>query len=195
MAWAGIADAQILIGLHGALTGWLSPHETYPEAKRAALKAIELEPQLAEAHSSLGLVSSFYDWDGYAAEREFQKAVLLKPQYSKAHHWYAMMCCFLGRFEKALASIETALRFEPFSMMVNADRGYILYLARRYAAAIDHLRTTLEMDHSFAATHHRLGLAYAASGRHGEAIEHFLEAPRYSEESCQFADYSRMATR
>ncbi len=185
LAWAGIADAHIQIGLYGALTGWLPPHETYPVAKRAAWKAINLEPQLAEAHSSLGMVSLFYDWDWPSAQREMAKALLLQPHYGQAHHWFAMMCCFLGDFEQALNSIETALKLEPVSLILNGDRGYILYFARRYREALKHLQSTLEMDGCFARTHHRLGLTYTACGMHREGIDHLIEARKYSDDSPQ----------
>lgn len=185
LAWAGIADAYIQMGLYGALTGWLPPHETYPVAKRAACKAIALEPRLAEAHASLGTVSLYYDWDWPTAQKEIGKALLLKPHYGEAHHWFAMMCCFLGGFEQALNSIETALNLEPFSLVLNADRGYISYFKRCYGEAIQHLQATLEMDDHFARTHHRLGLAYSACGLHREAIGHLREARKYSDDSPQ----------
>lgn len=185
LAWAGIADAYVQMGLYGALTGWLPPHETYPVAKRAACKAIALEPRLAEAHASLGTVSLFYDWDWPTAQKEMEMALLLQPHNGQAHHWFAMMCCFLGDFEQALNSIETALNLDPFSLALNADRGYIFYFNRRYGEAIQHLQATLEMDDRFARTHHRLGLAYSACGLHREAIGHLREAVKYSDDSPQ----------
>lgn len=185
MPWVGIADAQILIGLHGALTGWLAPHDTYPEAERAALRAIELQPDVAEAHASLGFIYFFYRWDWPAARREIGHALLRQPNYANAHHWYAMMCSFRGQHEAALVAIRTALDLEPISLIFNANYGYILYFARHYQAAIEHLRKTLDMDESFPVTHHRLGLAFSNLGMHKEAIEHCLAATRLSQESPQ----------
>ncbi len=185
MPWVGIADTQILIGLHGSLTGWLPPHDTYPEAERAALKAIELQPDLAEAHASLAFVYFFYRWDWASAQREVKQALLRQPYYANAHHWYSMMCSFMGQHEAALAAIRTALDLEPLSLICNANHGYILYFARKYPQAIEQLQRTLEMDETFPATHHRLGLAYSSSGLHREAIDHCVAAARLSGDSPQ----------
>jgi tetratricopeptide (TPR) repeat protein len=184
-AWVAVADAYILTGLHGALTGWLPPHETYPEAKRAALKAIELNDALGEAHASLGFVHFFYDWDPQAAVREFNRALNLHPHYAPAYHWYAMACGFLGQHEESIVAIGRALEIEPLSLLLNANRGYLFYFARRYDESIAQLRTTLEMDPSFAPTHHRLGLAYGALGKYEEGIGHLTEAQRLSQDSPQ----------
>jgi DNA-binding winged helix-turn-helix (wHTH) protein/Flp pilus assembly protein TadD len=184
-AWVGIADAYVLTGLHGALTGWLPPHETYPEAKRAALKAIELNDSLGEAHASLGFIHFFYDWDPPSAIREFRRALSLHPHYAPAHHWHAMACGFMGQHEESAAAINRALEIEPLSLLLNANRGYLFYFARRYDESIALLQTTLEMDASFAPTHHRLGLVLGVLGKHAEAIGHLREAHRLSQDSPQ----------
>lgn len=185
LPWVGIANAHILMGLHGSLTGWLSPRDTYPEAKRAALKSMELQPDLADAHSSLGFVNFFYEWDWHSAWREFKRAVDLQPYHLDTHHWYAMMCCFAGHHDEALAAMETALTSDPISLILNANRGYILYFARRYADAMEQLQQALELDESFAPTHHRLGLVCSALGMDGKAIDHLVLADQYSGESSQ----------
>jgi TolB-like protein/Flp pilus assembly protein TadD len=184
-AWVGIADAYILTGLHGALTGWLSPRETYPEAKRAALKAIQLNDALGEAHTSLGFVHFFYDWDTQAAIREFNRGLSLHPHYARAHHWYAMACGFLGRHEDSIRAIGKALEIEPLSPVLNGNRGYLFYFARRYDDSVEQLRATLDLDPSFAPTHHRLGLTYGAQGKYEQAIRHLTEAQRLSADSPQ----------
>lgn len=184
-AWVGIADAYILTGLHGALTGWLPPRETYPEAKRAALKAIQLNDVLGEAHTSLGFVHFFYDWDPQAAIREFSRGLSLRPHYARAHHWYAMTCGFLGQHEESIVAIGRALEIEPLSLILNGNRGYLFYFARRYDESIAQLRATLEMDPSFAPTQHRLGLTYGALGKYEQAIRHLTEAQRLSADSPQ----------
>jgi tetratricopeptide (TPR) repeat protein len=181
----GIADAYILTGLHGALTGWLPPRETYPEAKRAALRATELNDSLGEAHASLGFVHFFYDWDPPSAIREFRHAFSLHPHYAPAHHWYAMACGFMGQREESLAAINRALEIEPLSLLLNANRGYLLYFARRYDESLAQLRATLEMDPSFAPTHHRIGLVFGALGKHVEAVGHLRESHRLSQDSPQ----------
>jgi TolB-like protein/Tfp pilus assembly protein PilF len=184
-AWVGISDAYILTGLHGALTGWLAPHGTYPEARRAALKAIGLNDSLGEAHASLGFVHFFYDWDPPAAIREFTRALSLHPHYAPAHHWYAMACGFLGQHEESMAAISRALEIEPLSLLLNANRGYLFYFARRFDEAFVQLQATLEMNPSFAPTHHRLGLVFGALGKYREAIRHLTEAHRLSQDSPQ----------
>src|SRR5262249_1064207 len=83
--WAGIADAYVLVGLSGALTGGLPPHETYPRAKEAAQSALNLQEELAEAHAALGFISFFYDWDSSAAHQEFNRALALHPHYANAY--------------------------------------------------------------------------------------------------------------
>ena len=182
-AWAGIADAYILIGLSGSLTGGLPPHQIYPQAKQAALAAIELHEALAEAHASLGFIKFFYDWDSIGAQQEFDHALTLHPHYASAHHGRALACGFLGRVDESLKWIGTALEIEPLSLIVNANKGYVLYIARRYDESITQLQKTLEIDPSFAATHHRLGLAYCARDMHREAIQHFQEALRFSDDN------------
>ena len=184
-AWAGIADAQILAGLHGGLTGWLPARQTFPEARRAALNAIALNDALAEAHASLGFVHSVYDWDSEAATREFSRALNLRPHYAPAHHWHAMDCAFQTRHDESIEAIGRALEIEPVSLLLNANRGYLLYFARRFEESMAQLQTTLEMDSSFALTYHRLGLTCGALGRYAEGIEHLKEAQRLSQENPQ----------
>jgi DNA-binding winged helix-turn-helix (wHTH) protein/tetratricopeptide (TPR) repeat protein len=184
-AWAGIADAYVLIGLSGALTGGLSPHETYPEAKRAALAAIGLHNALAEAHASLGFIRFFYDWDPAEAQHELNRALSLHPRYANAYHGQALLCGFLERYEEALDWIQKALDIEPLSPILNANKGYLLYVDRRYNESVIQLKKTLEIDPAFTATHYRLGLAYGAQGRNDEAILHFQEAQRFSDDSPQ----------
>jgi TolB-like protein/tetratricopeptide (TPR) repeat protein len=183
LAWAGIADAQILIGLSGALTGGLAPHQVYPEAKHAALKAIELDETLAEAHASLGFIRAFYDWDTLEAQQEFHRALALQPNYASAHHGCALAYGFQGQHDASLRKIEAALEIEPLSLIFNANKGYLLYVARRYDEAVDQLLKTLEIDPAFAPTHYRLALAGAAQGRHDAAILHLQEAQRFSDGS------------
>jgi len=184
-AWAGIADAHVLIGLSGALTGGLPPHETYPEAKRAALAAIGLNSALAEAHASLGFIKFFYDWDPAVAQQELNRAVSLHPRYANAYHGQALVCGFLGRYDEALDWIQKALDIEPLSPILNANKGYLLYVDRRYDESVTELKKALEIDPAFTATHYRLGLAYGAQGMNSEAILHFQEAQRFSDDSPQ----------
>ncbi len=184
-SWVGLADAYILIGLHGALTGWLPPRDTYPQAKHAALEALRIDDASAEAHASLGFIRFFYDWDPQAAQQEFSRSFSLHAHYVNAHHWYAMVCAFLGQERDAVLAIDRALQIEPLSSLLNANKGYVYYFARKYDDAIAQLQLTLEIDSSFAPTHHRLGLSYGALGRERDAVRHFEEALLLSDDSPQ----------
>ncbi|HEY9501464.1 MAG TPA: tetratricopeptide repeat protein, partial [Pyrinomonadaceae bacterium] len=183
LAWAGIADAYILIGLSGALTGGLPTNQIYPDAKKAALKSIELYEAQAEAHAALGFIRFFYDWDEQDALAEFERALSLQPYYASAHHGLALVCGFLGRCEESLASIETALEIEPLSPILNANKGYLLYTARRYSESVVQLQKALELDPNFSATHYRLALALCAQREYDEAIRQLNEAQRLSDGS------------
>ena len=173
LAWAGIADAHILIGLSGALTGGLPPHQIFPEAKFAALRAIELDGASAEAHTSLGFIKLFYDWNPREAHEEFQRALTRQPNHASAHHGMALAYGFSGNGEAALQAIDAALEAEPLSPILNANKGYLLYTAGRREESIAQLKRTLEIDPAFAATHYRLGLAR-------DAIDDLQEARRLS---------------
>ncbi|HKE60792.1 MAG TPA: winged helix-turn-helix domain-containing protein [Pyrinomonadaceae bacterium] len=175
-AWAGVADAYVLIGLSGALTGGLLAGDLYPKAKRAALAAINLNTRLADAYASLGFIQFFYDWDAARAQDSFNQALTLQPRYAIAHHGQALVAGFSGRYDEALLWIDSALEIEPLSLIFNANKGYLLYISREYDAAVAHLKKTMEIDASFPPTHYRLGLAYQAKGASVEAIRHFKEA-------------------
>jgi DNA-binding winged helix-turn-helix (wHTH) protein/TolB-like protein/Tfp pilus assembly protein PilF len=164
LGYAGLADAYLL------LSGLRTESETTPRARAAALKALALDPMLGEAHAALGLIAMNYDWDWAAAEREFQTAIRLSPQYSTAHHWYGEYLAYMGRFDEAVSEIERAGTLDPLSLIIGADTGKILFLARRYDEAIARLRRTLELDPSYPLARAFLAVALSAVGDHGEAI-------------------------
>lgn len=161
---AGLSDAYLL------LSGFRNESETIPRARAAALKALELDPTLGEAHAALGLIAMNYDWDWRAAEREFQAAIRLSPQYATAHQWRGEYLAYMGRFDEAVAEIERAAALDPLSLIIGTDTGKILILARRYDEAIASLRRTLELDPSYPLAHAFLALALSAVGDHPEAI-------------------------
>ncbi len=147
----------------------MPPHDAMPKAKWAAMKALEIDDQLAEAHTSLAHVIGFYDWDWRGSEREFQRAIELNPKYPFAHHWYALLLAALGRHDEAIASELRARELEPLSLIINKNVGTIYHYARRYDLAIEQYKRTLDLDPDFARTHFYLGLAYEATGRLQEA--------------------------
>jgi TolB-like protein/Tfp pilus assembly protein PilF len=166
-AYSGLADAYIMLENYGGY----GPSSTYPQARKAALKAIELNDRLAAAHNSLAIVKWHYDWDLPGAEREFELAVSLNPNYATAHHWYAIYLALTGHHEKSKDEIEKALAVDPVSLIVNAAVGLIYYFSGDYSEAIRRSRQTLEMDANFFAAYTVLGKAYFQKGEHGESIE------------------------
>lgn len=144
-AYAGLADSYAMMSTYGVVP----QNEFMPKARAAALRALEIDEKLAEAHASLALIAEQYDWDWQAAEREFRRAIQLDSNYATAHHWYAEFLAFQGRFDEALAESERARQLDPLSLIIAADNGAILYFSRQYDRAIEKFRTVLDMDPNF----------------------------------------------
>ena len=144
-AYTGLADSYALLGGYT-----LTPQiELMPKARAAALKALELDPELSEAHTSLALITENFDYDWETAEKEFHRAIELNPNYATAHHWYAEFLSQQGRFPEALAESERARELDPLSLIIAADRGVILLYARQYDASIAQFRAVKEMEPGF----------------------------------------------
>jgi Tfp pilus assembly protein PilF len=166
--WAGMADAYIALGV--SAFGPLSPMEARRLTKEAALTALERNPGLAEAHTSLAFAAYFHDWDWAVAETRFQRAIELNPQYALAHHWYADYLTAMGRREDAMREIRRALELEPLSLIIHRDVAWHLFFQRRYDEAVDHLRETLAKDPNYTAARTLLARALAERGDHTEAL-------------------------
>jgi TolB-like protein/tetratricopeptide (TPR) repeat protein len=179
-AYSGLADAHVALGIQGIVLSGLSPSATFPRARTAIASALSLDDGVAEVYTSLGQVNFFYDWDFTAAEKAYRRSLDLNPNYATGHHSYAMALTFMNRQAAAMAEIEQARALEPFSPIINANLGRVLYHARRYEEAIAHLEKTLELDPSFVLTHHRLGLAFEANGMYEEATREFTIVQRLS---------------
>jgi serine/threonine protein kinase/tetratricopeptide (TPR) repeat protein len=175
LAYSGLADAYNLLGAQDAVAGGIPPTEVLPKAKAAALKALEIDNTLAEAHVSLAHVKYYYDRDWPAAEREFKRAIELNPNYPVAYHWYAVYLMSAGRLDEALAQSRRAQELDPLSLPINMTLGWVLLIARQYDQSVEQLRKTLEMDPNFIQTHHRLGLVYEQEGKYDEAIAEFRQ--------------------
>jgi tetratricopeptide (TPR) repeat protein len=175
--WAGKADAYIAMGVPAF--GALRPLEARRLAKEAALKAIELDPNLTEAHTSLAFTAFLHDWDWPVAERRFKRALELNPQYPLAHHWYAEFLNEMGRFNEAMAEIRRAQSLDPMSVLIHRDIGWHLFCQRRYDEAIAQLRETLTLDPGFVAARTLLARALSAKGLHRDAL-HEIEQTRQS---------------
>jgi tetratricopeptide (TPR) repeat protein len=176
-AHAGIADASCLLALYG----YEAPLEVMPRAREAAMEAIRLEPSLAKAHASLGLVRYLYEWSFDEAESSFEKSIALDPAYPSAHHWFAMMLMATGRYEESLEQIEKARALEPESALYDVKRGTILAAAGRLDEAETHLRAVLERRPASPLARRELGLLDLARGRPEAAGVHLDAAePAYA---------------
>jgi eukaryotic-like serine/threonine-protein kinase len=169
LAYTGLADCYDLLPLYANVP----PKDAFPKAKEAALKALEIDDTLAEAHASLARIKAEYDWDWSGAEREFRRATQLNPSYATAHQWYGDVLETMGRLEEAIAEYKRALELDPLSLVINRNLGLVFYFARRYDQAIEQLRKTLEMDPNFALAHLDLGLAYVQKSMYKEGIAEF----------------------
>jgi DNA-binding winged helix-turn-helix (wHTH) protein/TolB-like protein/lipoprotein NlpI len=176
LAYAGLADSYGLLGSYGVEPA----SQADPRAKAAAVKALQLDDSLVQAHSSLGMIYFFDEWNWPLAEREFQRAIALNPNYSIVHTWYGLNLAALGRFDEALRQVRRAQELDPLSLIVDTDVGRILYLSRHYDQAIQAYRKVLDLDPNFARAHTRLGMAYAAKRELRLASEEFQKAQQLS---------------
>jgi serine/threonine protein kinase/tetratricopeptide (TPR) repeat protein len=175
LAYAGLADAYVILGSFGISA--LPPGEAYPRAREAAMKALEIDDQLAAAHASLGFTLAQYYWDKPAAEREFKRAIELEPDYAIARHWYGFVYLVAtGRLDEAIREVRRAHELDPLSQPISANLGLTLYLARQSHQAIKQFQKTLEMDQNFVYAHWQLGLAYEQQEMVPEAIAEFRKA-------------------
>jgi len=170
--YAGLADTFGLMS-----TWYLVPqNEFMPKARAAALRALEIDESLAEAHTSLALIVENYDYDWQTAEKEFRRAIQLDPAYATAHQWYAEYLSWHGRFDEALAESDRARQLDPLSLIVATDHGAILFFARQYDRAIAQLHGVLDIDPSFDRARGIMIYAYAQQGRFAEALRE-IEQP------------------
>lgn len=167
-AYAGIADCYTLLG--SIETGALPPRDAMPRAKRAALKALELNPNLAQAHASLAHITLVYDWNLEAAHQEFQKAVELNPSYAIAHQWYGLYWNAVGNTERAVAQIRQSQELDPLSPAAHTALSEAYYFGRDYAKAVDEAKASLELNPNFVLGYLNLGRALEQSGQLQEAI-------------------------
>jgi len=172
LAYVGLADSYGLLEQFGAA----SATDSYPQAKAAAKKALELDDTLAEAHTSLASVLQSYDFDFDQSLKEFERAIQLNPNYATAHQWYGELLAALGQFERAIAEKKRAVELDPLSVANNDGLGYTYYIARRYDEAIAQLRKTIDMDPRFYWARWDLGNALQLNGQLSEAIFEYRKA-------------------
>jgi serine/threonine-protein kinase len=173
-AYAGLADSyNILADLNA-----LPPLEAASRARAAVSRALELDPQLAEAHTSLGFIRQFFDWDWAGSERAYQQALALNPNYATAHQWHSMLLTRDARFDEALAEALHAQELDPLAFIIGTTVADVLFFWRRYDEAIAQLRRALAMEPGFVPAHSDMGRALAQMGRYEEAIEEFTIGAR-----------------
>jgi TolB-like protein/DNA-binding winged helix-turn-helix (wHTH) protein/Flp pilus assembly protein TadD len=177
-SYSGLADTYALLG------DWqyseMTSKEALPKAKSAAVKALELDGALGEAHNSLAFCLDAFDWNFDSAGKEFRRAIALNPSYATAHHWYAWHLGVLGRNEDAIAEMRKAQNLDPLSLIINADLAELLLIAHSYDESIRQSRKTIEMDPNFALAHNQLGQAYLQKNMNEEAIAELQKAVQLS---------------
>jgi TolB-like protein/DNA-binding winged helix-turn-helix (wHTH) protein/Tfp pilus assembly protein PilF len=177
-AHSGLADTYALLAdwEYGVMT----PKEALPKAKAAAIRALELDGTLGEAHTSLAFCLDVFDWDLDSAGKEFRRAIELNPSYATAHQWYAAHLVVLGRNAEAIAEMRTAEALDPLSLIISADLADFLVIARSYDESIRESRKTIELDPNFALAHNQLGQAYLQQHMLKEAVAELQEGARLS---------------
>lgn len=191
LAYVGVAEAYLILGYYTSMP----TSEAYAEAKKSVLKALELDPELAEAHASLAAIKAGDDWDLEGALEEFAHAVRLKPNYATAHQWYAEHLVCAGREDQAVAEARRALELDPISLVINTSAGLVLSQARRYDEAVVQFQKTLEIDRNFAMAHGLLGVAYQSRGEFEAAIEEQRQSAVLGGEPAEAAEARSAALR
>ncbi|HWS99392.1 MAG TPA: protein kinase [Pyrinomonadaceae bacterium] len=169
LAYSGLADSYALLCDIGAA----APNDHMPSAREAAQRALDIDPNLAEAYTSRAFVKLAYDWDWRGAESDFKRALELNPRYATAHQWYASYLTQMGKYDLARREIEQAQALDPLSPIISANSGLYLFFARKYDEAIEQYKKTLEIDPRFAVAHYYLGLAYVEKKEYEKAVAEF----------------------
>jgi TolB-like protein/Tfp pilus assembly protein PilF len=183
-AYSGLADAYALSG--DWEYGILSPQDAFARAKAAAGKALALDPNSAEAHTSLAFALDLYGWDWEAAEREYRRAIALNPGYATAHQWYGWHAMVVGRAADGIAQLRTAENLDPLAPILAADLADALCIARLYDESLQQSRKALELQPNFAVAHYELGQTLVQLRRYDEAITEFRTAIKLSGDNTTF---------
>ena len=171
LAYTGLADSYYRLS-----TAYLPPKETLPKARTAAMKALEIDDTLAEAHASLGLIKMYHDWDWSGAEREYKRAIELDPRSGLGYLRYGTYLQLMGRFDESIPSFKRALALDPLSLQANSLLGLALYVSRQYDKSVERYRKTLDMEPTYLPARFGLGLAYSQKGMYEEALVEFQKA-------------------
>ena len=184
LAYSGLADYYLLLSYYG-----VPPSESFPKAKAAALRALEIDDGLAEAHTSLASVKAFYEWDWSGGEQEFKQAIALSPNYATARQWYAYLLVATGRLDEAAMEMKQAQTLDPLSMIIQSNLAGNYYYRRQYEQAIDECQKTLEFDPNFSTALVFLSAAYAQEKQYDDAISQLEKVPENSTEAQALLGY------
>ena len=178
LAYAGSASAYVLLPQYGMP----QTEEWFAKARNTAMKALEIDSTLAEAHVVLGVIEEHtYDWGG--AEQHYRRAINIDPSYPTAHHWYSTALSITGRFDEALSEAKRALELDRLSLIINVNLGAAYYTMRQYDRAIEQLHNTIALDPNFPWGHMILSQAYELQGRFEEAVSECETTRRLAENS------------
>jgi TolB-like protein/DNA-binding winged helix-turn-helix (wHTH) protein/Tfp pilus assembly protein PilF len=176
--YSGLADTYALLG------DWqyavMTAKEALPKAKAAAVKALDLDSTLGEAHNSLAFCLDGFDWDLESGGKEFRRAIELNPGYATAHHWYAWHLALLRRYDEAIAEMKKAQNLDPLSLIIDTDLAELLALAHSYDESIIQSRKAIEMDPNFALAHNQLAQAYLQEHMNEDAVAELQKAVQLS---------------
>ena len=171
-AYAGLADCYNMLVNYSVLP----PNEAFPKAKEAAEKALELDEDLAEAHTARAFIYFMWEWNWADAGNEYRRAIELKPNYSSARQWYSSLLAATGRTDEALAEVKQARDVDPFSLSIAAHPGWINYLSRDAEATVREARQALKLDPNFLPARRYLALGYDLQGKYSESVPEFQKA-------------------
>lgn len=171
LAYTGLADAYYRLS-----NAYLPPKEAMPKARAAAIKAVEIDDTLAEAHASLGFIKMYHDWDFPGAERECRRAVELDPRSSLGYLRLGACVQLTGRFDESIANLKRALELDPLSLHTNSLLAFTFYATHEFDKAIEQYQRTLDMDPNYLQAQLGIGLPYERQGMYEEAIAAFQRA-------------------
>jgi DNA-binding winged helix-turn-helix (wHTH) protein/tetratricopeptide (TPR) repeat protein len=178
-AYVGLADTYNLLGAQHSV---MAPRDSFPKARAAALRALEIDEQLAEAYASLGFIKFCFEWDWQAAEQNYLKAIELKPNYATAHHWFGELLSSLGRFDEAYDELLLAQELDPLSLAINVDTAACFYYSRQYGQSERQIVNLLELNSNFIRAYMLLGKVQEQAGEPAKAVETLTRAVELSGE-------------
>jgi serine/threonine-protein kinase len=161
LAYCGVSDAYVLLGWNS----YLPAKDAFPKAKMAAMRALQVDPNLGEAHTPLAAVFWLHEWEWSQAQAEFQRSLALNPSYPTANHWFAEYLMTMGRQAEAKEKMKASQELDPLSLIISAGIGWANYMARRYDEAIEQLRRTVELEPHYPVTYWILGLVLRRMGQ------------------------------